>query len=86
MMPGHPDHVVMSGDDPQVIQLIPVNRVLFPEAPIIPIGIGDYVGSEHIIVIEHHRHPLSSSVSTVVPGAASGDLRESGYAAMADSV
>jgi hypothetical protein len=40
MMPGHPDHVIMTGDDPQLILLIPVNRVLFSEVPIIPIGIG----------------------------------------------
>src|SRR5262245_18840340 len=86
MMPSHPDHVVMPGDDPEVIQFIPVDRVLFPEAAIIPVGIGDYVSSKHIIVIEHHRHPLFSSVSTIVPGVTSGDLAGSGYAAIADSV
>ena len=61
MMPGHPHYIVMPGDDPQVVQLIPVDRVLFPEAAIIGIGIRHYVCGKHIIVHCHHRHSLSSS-------------------------
>src|SRR5882724_7839000 len=62
-MPGHPDHVVMTGDDPQLVLLIPGDRVLFSEVTIIPKGIGDHVGGKHIVVNRHASHHLSSSVN-----------------------
>ena len=63
VMAGHPDHIVVAGDDPQVVQLVPVHRVLFPQATIVRIGIGDHVGGKHVILIHfhhcHNRSPLS---------------------------
>src|SRR5207302_4477888 len=61
----HPHHIGVPGDHPQFVLVVPVDGVLFPEAAIIRIGIGDHVVGKHIIVHCHHRHTLSSSVSQV---------------------
>src|SRR5215471_1877642 len=56
MMPGHPHHIVVPGDDPQGILLVPVNWVFFSEAAIIGIGVSDNVLGKHIIVDRSKSH------------------------------
>jgi hypothetical protein len=64
-----PHHIVVPGDHPQGIRIVPVDGILLLEAAIIRRGIGDYVLGKHVIVHCHPRHNLFSSVSQVWPSA-----------------
>src|SRR5207245_9018981 len=59
LMPEHPYHIVIAGDEPHRIPGIPVNRILLTQAVKIGIGIGDGLWSKQI-VIDSRYHPPSS--------------------------
>jgi len=45
-----PDKVVVPRDYPQLIKLVPMDRVFFPDPPVITIRILNHIRCEHIIV------------------------------------
>ena len=49
VMAGQPDHVVVAGDDPQGICLVPMDRVCVSQPAIVGVGIGDDIRCEHVI-------------------------------------
>src|SRR5271165_6886208 len=58
MMPGQPNKVVMPGDDPQGISLVPMNRVLIPQTAVIGVRVGNDTGGEHVVLnSSHHNLP-----------------------------
>jgi len=57
VMAGQPGHIVMPGDDPQPVGVIPVHRVLVAQSPVIAIGVGDDIRSKHVIVNSSHNLP-----------------------------
>src|SRR6266849_10724546 len=71
MVPGHPHDIVVTGDDPQGVLLVPVDGVFFSEAAIIGIGISDSVLREHIIVDHSNSHnpclPLNNFSQSYAP-------------------
>jgi hypothetical protein len=71
MMPGHPHHVIVPGEDPQGILLVPVDGVFFSEAAIIGIGVSDNVLLNIFVDAGNSHNPSSSS--TMCPCSASPD-------------
>src|SRR5882724_6982283 len=58
MVPGEPDQIVVAGDDPQIVQFVPVDRVFLPEMAKVGVGIvGHFTGKQ---VVAHSRNHMSS--------------------------
>src|SRR5262249_22772602 len=68
LVPEHPHHIVIAGDEPHRILGIPVNRVLLTQAVKIGIGIGDDLWSKQI-VIDSRYHATSSLPTRDAPPA-----------------
>jgi hypothetical protein len=61
VMPGQPSEIIVPGDDPQGIGLVPMDRVLVANASVIGIGVGDDIGGEHVVLDRGAHNPSSVS-------------------------
>ena len=62
MMPGHPDQVVVAGDYPELVLLIPMDRVLVPDPAVVGVGVGDGLAAKHLIA-DSSNHNVSTSLN-----------------------
>ena len=46
---GQPHQVVVPGNHPQLIELVPVHRVFIPQTPVVGVGVMDNIGGKHIV-------------------------------------
>ena len=56
---GQPDQVVVAGDDPELVQLVPVDGILLPQPAIVGVRVVNRGGAEHIVgdIREYHTPP-----------------------------
>jgi hypothetical protein len=67
LVPQEPHHIVIAGDDPHPILLIPMHGVRFTHVAKIGIGIGDDLWREQIIMdSRHHTHLLHAHTACMV--------------------